>query len=348
MERDPAFDPQPGSAGHSRQRQTPIFLFRRTVEHAARDQFQNTAQRQPVTAINDVGHQDEPGNLTGIKCIEPDWVSDVQHIGLDELTGSLLQWIGPDNGSQRPGPGGDELVWNESLGSQLEIHVGEGRLIAVQPMESDLGLHGDSPGQFLPARLQDGQLSALNVDLQEIDGFDLRNVIQSPGVHLLSPGDPGQCWKVGEQIELSLVRFEQTGETGGGAEMQRVSTAVTDGVRQVSLVGTCSSAQIEQGIELRLEPGDSAETGVQQQAVRRVTVDGVGTDIDHVDLRYAALPPSKCRPDQIQDLPGYRQRVRRVGGRIGGMGHRTIDRSVGGHVRWEVHPVKVPTPRLFS
>ena len=98
------------------------------------------------------------------------------------------------NRGHRPGPGGDEAVRDETLPAQLQIDIGEGRLVAVQPVEADLGLHRDGVATASPAGPQHGQLAALDVDLQQVDAAEVRQVVQPP-VSPAPGGDPGQSGK---------------------------------------------------------------------------------------------------------------------------------------------------------
>ena len=125
---------------------------------------------------------------------------------------------------------------NESLFAQFQVDIGEGRLIAIEAVEADLGLHGRVLTEFAPARAEHRQLTALDVDLQQVDRADLLDVVQPSGVHRMSAGDLGERGKVDEQVELIIVRRQQTGESRGCAQVQRVATAVAHRVREVPLV----------------------------------------------------------------------------------------------------------------
>jgi len=192
-------------------------------------------------------------------------------------------------------------VRDEALVAQFEVDVGESRLVAVDPVKSDLGLDGHSPSEPDPPGAERRKFAALDVDLEEVDVGNLGDLVQPVGLHLLTAGHPGQPGKVDEQVELGLIRLQQAGETRGGAQVQRVPATVTDGVGQVPLVRSGPATNVGQRRRLRLEAGDPAVSGVQQRMVGRVATDRIGTDVDDLDRRPAGSITGEPRRQQIVD-----------------------------------------------
>ena len=68
--------------------------------------------------------------------------------------------------------------------------------------------------------------------------------------------------------------------------MQGVTLAVTDGRRQVALVRPGGALETREGVGLRLESGDAAQTVAQHRQIGRGVDQGVRADVD--DLGEAA------------------------------------------------------------
>ena len=220
---------------------------------------------------------------------------------------------------------------HKSLPAQFQIHVGKGRLIAIQAMESHLGLHGQGVRQFLPPFAEYGQFAALDVDLQQIDPVDFLDGVQPSGVDRCPVRHPGQPREVDQQVQLSLVGFQQTGKSGRRGQLQGVRVAVANGIGQVALMRPGPSAQFGERLELRLEAGHPAQAGVHQQPVGRIAIDRIRADVHHVDRR----PPIgwvgggdiavEGGGQQVEDLPSKLRGPGGVGGRVGCVAQRTVN-----------------------
>jgi hypothetical protein len=133
-----------------------------------------------------------------------------------------------------------------------------------------------------PPGLEDCELATLNVDFQEIEVFDFAHIVQLPGRHFHLPHHLAQRLEHLEQIQRCRVGLEQAGHAGSTADIQGMNLAITHRVGQVPLKRPLLALQLGQRLLLGLEAGHAAQAGLQHRLVRRVTIDGIGTDIDHL------------------------------------------------------------------
>ena len=72
---------------------------------------------------------------------------------------------------------------HEALRPQLDVHFTERRLTQVQRHERHFGVYRDSVTQPFPAVLENHQLRALDIDLQQVELIDVE-VVETMGLNL--------------------------------------------------------------------------------------------------------------------------------------------------------------------
>ena len=126
---------------------------------------------------------------------------------------------------------------------------------------------------------QDGELSALDIDLQEIDVVDLGKIVEALG---LDPGltdDAGIVLEEAEDLERGGTGNECARPTGIGTEVESVFFAVAHRIGEIGLVGPLLQIQLGEGRGLGFEAGDATQLRVQKRSVRRRALDWICANI---------------------------------------------------------------------
>jgi hypothetical protein len=91
---------------------------------------------------------------------------------------------------------------------------------------------------------QDGELSALDVDLQEIDVVDLGKIVESLGLDPRSTHDAGIVLEEAEDLEHGRTGHECARPAGIGTEVESVLFAVAYRIGKIGLVGSLPEIQL--------------------------------------------------------------------------------------------------------
>src|SRR5262249_29497758 len=152
----------------------------------------------------------------------------------------------------------------------------ERRLPFVEIHELQLGLNRHGVFQFLSAVYEDGELSALDIDLEKIDIVDFLDIVQAPCLDRDSIDHPGVALEEAEDLESGRAGHERARPTGIGAQVERVFLSITNRIWQVDLAAALLAVQLRERGSLGLEPGDATEPSVQKRLVGRHAIDRVG------------------------------------------------------------------------
>ena len=127
---------------------------------------------------------------------------------------------------------------------------------------------------------EDGQLSALDIDLQEVYIVDLDKTVQALRLNPRLSHYPGIVLEEAEDLEGGRAGNKYARPTGIGTEVEDVLFAVAYRIGKVGLIGPLLEVQFGESRGLRLKAGDATELSVQKRPVRRRAVDRIGADVD--------------------------------------------------------------------
>jgi hypothetical protein len=94
---------------------------------------------------------------------------------------------------------------------------------------------------------QDGELSALDIYLQEIDVVDLGKIVETLGLDPRSTHDAGIVLEEAEDLERGRAGNECARPAGIGTEVERVRFTVAYRIGKIGLVGSLPEIQLGKG-----------------------------------------------------------------------------------------------------